>query len=48
MVADFPTSAGNHTATVEVRQVNQGPNDPDNLNVVNIVSPSHLIIGRWR
>lgn len=48
MVADFPTTAGNHTATVEVRQVNQGPNDPNNLNVVNIVSPSHLIIGRWR
>jgi len=48
MLADFPTTAGNHTATVEVRQVNQGPNDPDNVSVVSVVSPSHLIIGRWR
>ena len=54
LIADFPTTGGDHTATVEIRQVQQGTNDPPNVsvptpvNVVNVCSPSHLFIGRWR
>ena len=48
LIADFPTTGGSHTATVEIRQTQQGSNDPIDRNIVNIVSPSHLFIGRWR
>ena len=48
LIADFPTTGGTHKASIEIRQTQQGSNDPTNVNVVNIVSPSHLIIGRWR
>ena len=48
LIADFPTTGGTHTATVEIRQMQQNSNDPVDVNIVNIVSPSHLFIGRWR
>lgn len=48
LIADFPTTGGNHTASVEIRQVQAGSNDPTNVNIVNVISPSHLFIGRWR
>jgi hypothetical protein len=48
LIADFPTTGGSHTATIDIRQENIGPNDPVDRNIVNITAPSHLIIGRWR
>ena len=48
LIADFPVTGGNHTATIEIRQVQQGTNDAADVNIVNIITPSHLFIGRWR
>ena len=48
LIADFPTTGGTHTATVEIRQTTYATDDPVNVNIVNVVSPSHLFIGRWR
>tara|TARA_R100001594_G_scaffold6004_2_gene17677 strand:+ start:13913 stop:14542 length:630 start_codon:yes stop_codon:yes gene_type:complete len=48
LIADFPTTGGNHTASIEIRQVNIAVNDPTGVNIVNVTSPSHLFIGRWR
>jgi len=48
LLADFPTTGGTHTASVQIRQTSPGPDDPVNVNIVNVVSPCHLFIGRWR
>ena len=48
LLADFPTTGGTHTASVQIRQTSPEVNDPVNVNIVNVVSPCHLFIGRWR
>ena len=48
LIADFATTGGNHTASIEIRQVSIAVNDPTGVNIVNVTSPSHLFIGRWR
>jgi hypothetical protein len=48
LIADFPTTGGSHTVSVLARQASIGANDPTNINIFNVVAPSHLIIGRWR
>lgn len=48
LIADFPTTGGTHTASIQIRQTSVAPSDPTNVNIVNVVSPSHLFIGRWR
>lgn len=48
LLADFPTTGGTHTASVQIRQTSPAPDDPVNTNIVNVVAPCHLFIGRWR
>jgi len=50
LVASFPTTGGSHTAKVFVRSVARGNSTYDavDVNIFNVVCPSHLFIGRWR
>jgi hypothetical protein len=48
LIADFPITGGTHTASVHIRQTSRGVDDPVDVNIVNVVAPKHLFIGRWR